>query len=155
MSTDQSGTKRASTEAVCALLRTVPWWGVIIAIVGLVVAYSVLTDVQYREAIYFILDLPWDKALIEEIPLEGGTWSHAPSENLPLEPGTYHLYAVFYDTTAVVQEDTVLRADPDAASREAARLSKGERAKFIRWHIIPKQGLQMEQRIESGSGAIH
>ena len=146
MSTDQSGTRRASTEAVFALLRTVPWWGVIIAIVGLVVAYSVLTDVQYREAITFILDLPWDKALIEEIPLEGGTWSHAPSENLPLEPDTYHLYAVFYDATAVVQEDTVLRADPDAASREAAQLSKGERAKLIRWHIIPKQGLQMEQR---------
>jgi len=146
MSTNQTGTKRASTEAVFALLRTVPWWGVIIGIVGLVVAYSVLADVQYREAITFILDLPWDKALLEQIPLEGETWSHTTSENLPLEPGTYHLYAVFYDASAVAQEGTVLRAEPDAASAEAARLSKGERAKFIRWHIVPKQGLQTEQR---------
>ncbi|MFN2134254.1 MAG: ABC transporter permease subunit [Anaerolineae bacterium] len=146
MSTIQRQSTRASTEAVFSFLRTIPWWGVIIAIVGLIVAYSVLTDVKYREAIYFILDLPWDKALVEEIPLEGEVWAHTVSENLPLESGTYHLYAVFYDATAVTQEDTVLRAEPDAGSAEAARLSKGEPAKFIRWHIVPKQGLQMEQR---------
>jgi polar amino acid transport system permease protein len=146
MSTGQSGTKRASTEAVFRFLRAIPWWGVIIAIVGLVVAYSVLTDLQYREAIYFILDLPWNKALIAEIPVEGETWSHTPSGNLPLEPGSYQLFAVFYQATALAQEDMVLRAEPDADSAEAARLSKAERVKFVRWHIIPKQGLQLEQR---------
>ncbi len=146
MSTDQTATRRASTEAVFAWLRTVPWWGVIIGIVGLVVAYSVLTDVQYREAIYFILDLPWDKALLAELPVEGDEWSYQPGANLPFQPDTYRLYAVFYDATAVAQDQTVLRAEPDADSAETARLREGERARFIRWHIIPRQDMEMEQR---------
>jgi His/Glu/Gln/Arg/opine family amino acid ABC transporter permease subunit len=146
MSTDETGTKRASTEAVFAWLRNVPWWGVIIAIVGLVVAYSVLTDVQYREAIYFILDLPWDKALLEEIPVQGDEWRYQPQANVPLEPDTYHLYAVFYNATATVQEDTVLHAEPDVESAAEASLSEGERVRSIRWHIVPREDLQMEQR---------
>jgi polar amino acid transport system permease protein len=157
MSTDQTATKRASTEAVFAWLRTVPWWGVIIAIVGLVVAYSVLTDVQYREAIYFIFDLPWDKALVEELPVESDEWSYGPSASLPLQPGTYRLYAVFFEASAVAQQDMALRAEPDADSAETARLSKSERAKFIRWHILPKQDLEMEQRwvrVVTGDGRV-
>jgi polar amino acid transport system permease protein len=146
MPTDQTGTKRASTEAVFAWLRTVPWWGVIIAVVGLVVAWSVLTDIRYRDAIYFILDLPWDKALLAELPVEGEEWSYQPGANLPLPSETYRLYAVFYDATAVAQDEIVLRGEPDAESAETGRLRKDERARFIRWHIIPRQDLQMEQR---------
>jgi hypothetical protein len=51
------------------LLGQVPWWGVIIAIVGLVVAFTVLTDVRYLDAIFFIFDLPWNKALVGEVPV--------------------------------------------------------------------------------------
>lgn len=146
MSTNQTGTKRASTEAIFGFLRLVPWWGVVVAIVGLVVAYSVLTEVEYREAIYFVLDLPWDKALAEEFPVESDVWTYGPSESLPSEPGSYRLYAVFYEASAVAQQDTVLRTEPDADSAEAARLGKGDRARFIRWHVVAKQELQLEQR---------
>jgi len=59
MSTAHTERKSASTESVFRVLRNIPWWGLIIAIVGLVVAYSVLSDVRYLDAIYFLFDLPW------------------------------------------------------------------------------------------------
>ncbi|MBC8444879.1 MAG: hypothetical protein H8D77_02025, partial [Chloroflexi bacterium] len=67
--------KRASTEAIFAFLARVPWWIVIVALVGLVVAYSVLTDVRYMDAVYFLFDFPWDKELIGQVPAEGGSWT--------------------------------------------------------------------------------
>jgi polar amino acid transport system permease protein len=127
-------------------LGHVPWWVVIVAIVGIVVAYSVLSDVQYREAIYFLFDLPWNKELIGEIPVEGDTWRYAPDPKLPFQPRTYQLYAEYNHATARTREDMALYADADAESAQSAQLLKNEAAQYVKWKIIPKQGLTMEQR---------
>jgi polar amino acid transport system permease protein len=146
MSTADARRSSASTEAVFRLLRNIPWWGVIIAAVGLVVAFSVLTDVRYLDAIYFLFDLPWHKELIETIPVEGKTWSFTPGAKVPLRPRTYRLYAEFDRATAKAREDTVLHVDADAASDASATLLEDEQCQFAKWKIIPKQGLTMEQR---------
>ena len=43
--------RRASTEVVFEFLSGVPWWIVIIAIVGLFVGFSVLTNARYPRAV--------------------------------------------------------------------------------------------------------
>ena len=146
MSIRRAAPKRAFTNAVFAVLGGVPWWIVTIGIVGLVVAYSVVTDIRYLDAVYFIFDLPWNKELVEEIPVEGDTWVLTPDAKVPLSPRKYRLYAEFNDVTAKAREETVLYAEPDAESAQPAGLAKGEEAKFVRWKIIPKQELQVEQK---------
>jgi len=138
--------RRASTEGIYHLLRHLPWWAIIIAIVGIVVAFSVLTDARYLDAIYFVFDLPWDKELIAEIPIEGETWRYTPDASVPLRPGDYRFYAEFNRVEAVAKEDAVLRAEPVADAPQVAALAKGERVRLTRWHLVPKQGLTPTQR---------
>jgi len=74
----------------------IPWWAVIVLIVGVLVSYSMLTNAKYIEALTFILDLPWHKqALQEEDIAERGEWEVMPRSNL--EPGKYTLYVEFWD----------------------------------------------------------
>ncbi|MBN1641835.1 MAG: ABC transporter permease subunit [Anaerolineae bacterium] len=147
MTTSRMERGRASTDAVYRWLRAVPWWGVIVAIVGLIVAYSALSDIQYREAIAFLFDLPWHKELLQESTIEGEAWAYTPDVKLPLEARTYRLYAEFHDVRAVARVDsTVLRAEPDHAAAVTGELPARERVKFVRWYVIPQQGLQLEQR---------
>lgn len=138
--------RRASTEGVYRLLRNLPWWAVIIAIVGIVVAFSVLTDARYLDAIYFVFDLPWDKELIAEIPIEGETWRYTPDEGVPLRPDDYRFYAEFNEVRAIAKEATVLHAEPAADASRVATLAEGEQVRLARWHIVPRQGLTPEQR---------
>ena len=145
MTTQQTQPRRASTEALFDILGGIPWWGVIVSIVGIVVAFSVLTDARYLDAIYFILDLPWHKGMVDEVPVEGEQWTFTPDEKMPLFPGVYRLYAEFYDARAAAREDVVLRAEPDAESAETAQLQEGEMAAFVKWHIIPAQGARFQQ----------
>jgi polar amino acid transport system permease protein len=146
MSTAHTERKTASTESVFRLLRTIPWWGLIMAVVGLVVAYSVLSDMRYLDAIYFLFDLPWHKELIEEIPVEGEVWSYTPDAKVPFQSRTYRLYAEFTRATAKAREDTILYAEPTVESAESAHLLEGEACQFVKWKITPRQGLTMEQR---------
>jgi polar amino acid transport system permease protein len=146
MSTRQASPRKAFTDTVFAVLGGVPWWIVIIGIVGLVVVYSVVTDIRYLDAVYFIFDLPWNKELVEEIPVEGDIWFLTPDVKVPLSPGLYRLYAEYNEVTAQAKEETILYAEPDAESAQSAALTQGEEAQFVRWKIIPKQGLQMEQK---------
>ena len=138
--------KRASTEAIFSFLGDVPWWIIIIAIVGLFVGFSVLTNIRYRDAIYFILDLPWDRNLVGEVPLEDSVWSYQPVASIPLRPGTYNLYAEYDTVQAAPIEDTLaLLEEPAAGAAEIARIEERERVSITRWKVIPKQNLQPEQ----------
>jgi len=145
MTTREVRPRRASTEAVYDLLRSIPWWGVIVTVVGVVVAYSVLTDVRYLDAIAFLLDLPWNKARIAEVPVEGDTWSYTPDDTMPLTPGRYWLYAEFNQTEASARQDVALFAEPDSQSDQIAELKEDDRVRFVRWHIVPRQGAQLGQ----------
>jgi ABC-type amino acid transport system permease subunit len=87
--------------------ESIPWWGVIILLVGVIVGYSLLTSTRYIDALYFIFDLPWNKqalAKVDEVG-EGGGWSLTVKP--ALEPGRYTLYAEFQDQSGA----TVGRSD--------------------------------------------
>jgi polar amino acid transport system permease protein len=77
-------------------LLNLPWWAVIIFIVGGFIGFSVLTNVKYIDALEFILDLPWTKeSLREEFINEDGDW--IVSSKFALKPGMYKLYVEFLD----------------------------------------------------------
>ena len=146
MTQEQATAKRASTERLFALLRRAPWWAIIIAIIGTIVFFSVLTDARYRDAMYFLFDLPWNKELIAEIPIESDTWTFSPDERLPLQPGLYRLFAEFQEVTADIKRDGPIYSEPDATSQQVGQLAEGDAVSLIKWKIIPKSGLKMEQR---------
>jgi len=77
--------------------ESIPWWGIIVLIVGVIVGYSVLTSTRYLDAFYFIFDLPWNKESLVKLEKgklgEGGQWSATIKP--PLEPGRYTLYAEY------------------------------------------------------------
>ncbi len=76
--------------------ETIPWWGIIILIVGVIVGYSILTNARYIDAIYFILDLPWNQQELGKAKVgDDGTWSYTAKP--PLSPGTYTLYGELLD----------------------------------------------------------
>ena len=145
MQTPESQPRRAATRKMFEFLSDVPWWVVIVSIVGIVVAFSVLTDIQYLDAIYFLFDLPWNKALIAQVPVEGDTWQFTPGEKTPFEPGTYKLFVEFDQVMATVREETALYAEPDINSTSVGQLQPDETVCFVKWHIIPREGLTMEQ----------
>jgi len=146
MPTQQVQRRRALTAALLDSLGNVPWWIVIVAIVGLLVSYSVLTDVRYLDAIYFVFDLPWNKTLIGEVPVEGESWRFTPEAKVPLQPRTYRLCAEFNEAKATAREESVLYTNPDSGSAQSGLLSRGERVSFVKWKVIPRQGLTLEQK---------
>ena len=77
-------------------LLNLPWWAVIVLIVGVFISFSVFTNVKYIDALTFILDLPWHKeSLREESITEDGEW--IVSSKIALNPGKYTLYVEFLD----------------------------------------------------------
>lgn len=97
MTTTTSKSSKASTEALYRLLAGLPWWIVIILIVGAITGYSVLTRTEYRDVIRFVFGLPWDKEVIAQAERqEDGTWEFKSSS---LAPGDYRLYGEFLDET--------------------------------------------------------
>jgi ABC-type amino acid transport system permease subunit len=78
--------------------ENLPWWGIIILLVGVFVGYSALTSTRYVDALTFILDLPWDRDVISKgQTAQDGTWSLAVTPGLA--PGSYNLYAAILDKT--------------------------------------------------------
>jgi polar amino acid transport system permease protein len=74
----------------------IPWWGIIILIVGVIVGYSMLTNVRYIDAMRFILDLPWNRNAIARTTVnEDQSWTL--TVRTPLDPDGYTLYAEYYD----------------------------------------------------------
>lgn len=138
--------RRASTEAVFEFLGGVPWWIIIIAIVGVVVAFSIFTNIYYLDAMYFILDLPWNRDEVGEMPVEGDTWCFTPEEAIPLKPGTYRFFAEFYDVEARVEPDELpLLGDASADAAPLAEVVHDEVVTVVEWEIIPKEGLRPQQ----------
>ncbi len=140
--------RQASTEVIFRFLGDVPWWIVIVAIVGLLVGFSVLTNVRYLDAISFLFDFPWDKDLIGEVPVEGDHWLFSPEPAIPLSPGTYRLYAAFYEAEGVVAPEgdqlTVYR-EPDPTAEQSAVLDQGDRVSIVKWKVKPKEQLRPEE----------
>ncbi len=86
--------------------ENIPWWGIIILIVGVIVGYSVLTSTRYLDALYFIFDLPWNKqALGQDETPENGQWSVTVKP--ALAAGTYTLVAEYQDEMG----ETIGRSD--------------------------------------------
>ncbi len=80
----------------------IPWWAVIVLIVGVLISYSMLTNAKYLDALTFILDMPWHKKALQDVEIgEDGQWSLTPKSEL--EPGKYTLFVEFWD-----QEEQVL-----------------------------------------------
>ena len=86
--------------------ENIPWWGIIILIVGVIVGYSALTNHYYQDALYFIFDLPWNKDIVKKIDVkkfdEDGGWAYTFA--MPLKPGDYTIYGEYYD-----ENDDVIR----------------------------------------------
>jgi len=76
--------------------ENIPWWGIIILIIGVIVSYSVFTNTMYVDALYFIFDLPWNKTALENVEVEeSGEWSMMIEP--ALKPDTYTIYARYLD----------------------------------------------------------
>jgi ABC-type amino acid transport system permease subunit len=77
--------------------ENLPWWGIIILIVGVIVGYSVFTSTRYLDALSFIFDLPWNKEVLNRLDKKdigpGGQWTLTIKP--ALAPGKYTLYAEF------------------------------------------------------------
>ncbi|MGA9532949.1 MAG: amino acid ABC transporter permease [Anaerolineales bacterium] len=77
---------------------SIPWWGVIILMVGVIVGYSMLTNSRYLDALYFIFDLPWNREAISRGDVgPDGEWTL--DIQIPLETGSYSLFAQYLDET--------------------------------------------------------
>jgi polar amino acid transport system permease protein len=94
--TDKTSTSsKAGTEAIYRWLGNVPWWMVIILIVGIITSFAVLTDTTYQDILQFVLGLPWDKNYIAFAERqEDGSWEFSSSM---LNPGDHLLYGEFLD----------------------------------------------------------
>lgn len=79
---------------------SMPWWAIIVLILGVYVGYSIFANAYYTDAFYFILDLPWNKQVVATVPAgeiaADGSWSYTFTE--PLTPGQYVLYGTYHDT---------------------------------------------------------
>ena len=79
--------------------ETMPWWAIIILIMGVFVGYTVLTNAYYRDALYFIFDFPWTRQIVgvveEQNIAPDGSWSLTLPK--PLTPGNYTLYPEYFD----------------------------------------------------------
>lgn len=76
----------------------VPWWGVIILLLGVIVGYSTLTNSRYLDALYFIFDLPWNREALSRGDVgPEGAWTL--DIQIPLEPGSYTLFAQYLNET--------------------------------------------------------
>ena len=113
MSSDKvPGSHPSSLDAATAVRRrgrlgmaipweSIPWWMIIILIVGVLVGFSVLTNAYYLDALYFIFDLPWNKQTVGRSDVgENGEW--AATVRPALNPGTYTLYAEYLDEAGEV-----------------------------------------------------
>ncbi len=98
--TDQSIEKLKKPGLLGPMLN-LPWWAVIILIVGVFIGLSVFTNVKYIDAMTFILDLPWTKESLQEESInEDGEW--IVSSKVALDPGKYTLYVEFLDEDDIV-----------------------------------------------------
>jgi len=118
-----TGIRRQGRLGLTLSWDSVPWWGIIILIVGVIVAYSVFTSTRYMDAIYFIFDLPWNRQMVGRVEIKNQAWSATIAE---LDPGQYTIYAEFLDETGNTVGSQVYRIEvpPDARKGEAPPITK-------------------------------
>jgi ABC-type amino acid transport system permease subunit len=94
-------TRRRGRIGLTISWENIPWWGLIILLVGVIAGYSALTSTRYRDALSFMLDLPWNKEMLGKVEVEeSGEWSFKVEP--ALKPGNYTLYAEFRDENQAV-----------------------------------------------------
>lgn len=114
--TPDAAARRRGRAGLAISWEQIPWWGIIILIVGVIVGYSVLTSTRYIDAIYFIFDLPWNKKALAKMEAgDDGAWSL--TVKTALAPGRYTLYAEFVnESNEVVGHSEAYRIEiPDNA----------------------------------------
>lgn len=103
----------------------IPWWGIIVIMVGVIAGFSVMTNTRYIDALYFIFDLPWNKNVVARTQVAAeGTW--AVIIQPALAPGTYTLYSQFVDAQGEYAERSAefrVVVPPDAPAVEAPPLT--------------------------------
>jgi ABC-type amino acid transport system permease subunit len=101
---DTSIRKRGRTGLVIPWER-IPWWGIIILIVGVIVGFSIFSNARYIDAIYFIFDLPWNKNAIGSTEIDSsGQWTI--TSRISFEPGEYTINAVYFNASDDVIDRT-------------------------------------------------
>lgn len=104
----------------------IPWWAVIVLIVGVLISYSMLTNAKYIDALTFILDMPWHKRALQDGDVgEDGQWSLIPRSSLG--PGKHTLYVEFWDEEERVVGRTEafrINVSPDATDQEMPPLTE-------------------------------
>ncbi len=94
--TADASARRRGRMGMAIPWENIPWWGIIILIVGVIIGYSVLTNSYYLDALYFIFDLPWNKQALGKSDVgENGEW--AVTARPALKAGTYTLYGAYRD----------------------------------------------------------
>jgi polar amino acid transport system permease protein len=58
----------------------------------------------------------------------------------------YRLYVEFNEVRASAKVESALYEEPDRDSKQVAQLAEGDAAQFLRWKVIPKEGLTPEQK---------
>ncbi len=105
--------------------ENIPWWGIIVIIVGVIAGFSALTNTRYIDALYFLFDLPWNKTVIARDVADGdGQWSVTVQPGMAA--GTYDLYVQFEDQEGqpVSRTDVYRVVVPDGVpERESAPIT--------------------------------
>jgi len=75
-----------------------PWWVIIIAIIAILVFFSIFRNEYYQNAFYFIFDFPWNQDVVQNISGtkigKDGSWTYTLST--PLDPGEYTYRIEYY-----------------------------------------------------------
>ena len=84
-----------------------PWWVIITAIIAILVFFSIVNNEYYRNAFYFIFDLPWNQNVVQNIQStkikEDGSWFYRMST--PMDAGKYYFRVEYYGEGKVLIED--------------------------------------------------
>ncbi len=75
-----------------------PWWVIITAIIAILVFFSIVNNEYYRNAFYFIFDLPWNQDVVQNISGKkigkDGSWTY--TLTTPMDPGKYTYWVEYY-----------------------------------------------------------
>lgn len=107
-------------------LGDIPWWAVIVLIVGLLVSFSMLTNIKYIEALTFILDLPWHKEELQDAEIaDNGEWML--TSKTSLNPGKHTIYVEYWDEDKNVigkSGNYYIQVSSDAIDQESAPITE-------------------------------
>lgn len=130
----------------------IPWWAVIVLIVGVLISYSMLTNVKYMDALTFILDMPWHKAELQSEPIgEGGEWIL--TSKAALKPGRYTFYVEIMDGDENVvarTEDYHIKVSSSALDEESEPITESGQE----YLVIDANWPTLKGRSEVGEEAI-